>query len=145
MSLLEDDQATEPEKRLSLIEIKDADFESILLQVRKAADVKTVKHYTFRTEELNGTGSLEQEVSLGKEKERKRERGGQRETRRETLFGNKRSERLGERLYSETSDHNGGPWAWPVGRLSRPDDVACDSASLRNASAEESRFLMRLL
>ena len=91
MSLLEDDQATEPEKRLSLIEIKDADFESILLQVRKAADVKTVKHYTFRTEELNGTGSLEQEVSLGKEKERKRERGGQRETRRETLFGNKRS------------------------------------------------------
>ena len=102
MSLLEDDQATEPEKRLSLIEIKDADFESILLQVRKAADVKTVKHYTFRTEELNGTGSLEQEVSLGKEKERKRgtERDSERdfirkqairETRRETLFGNKRS------------------------------------------------------
>ena len=47
-----DDVKEEDQKRLALIELDDAAMEATLTKVQKAADEKTGKHFTFRTEEM---------------------------------------------------------------------------------------------
>ena len=47
-----DDVKEEDQKRLALIELDDAEMEATLTKVQKAADEKTGKHFTFRTEEM---------------------------------------------------------------------------------------------